>query len=71
MEIKLFYLLSTDSRKAMLRTYRSKGWEKRYYYEPQGMLLRRLSQQTGMTMEEVRDTLMKEREYLLKSNGLS
>ena len=71
MEVKLYYLLSTNSRKAMLRTYKHRSWDKRYYYEPQGTLLRRLSQETGLTMEQVRDTLIKEREYLLMSNGLS
>ena len=54
----------------MLRNSTVRGWNKHYYYEPRGNLLKRLSQETGLTMTEVRNQLIKEQEYLLKSNGL-
>ena len=70
MNLKIFNLLSPESQKAMLRNSTVRGWNKHYYYEPRGNLLKRLSQETGLTMTEVRNQLIKEREYLLKFNGL-
>ena len=71
MELKYFNLLSAKSQKAMLRTYKAKSWGKTYYYEPRGILLKRLSQETGVSMEEVRNQIIKERRYLLNSNQLN
>lgn len=71
MNLKYFDLLSPKSQKAMLRVSKAKGWNTPYYYEPKGTLLRRLAQETGATMEEVRNQLIKEREYLLNSIVLS
>lgn len=46
----------------MLKTRSSYG--RRYHYEPNGILLRRIARQTGMTITEVRDQILKERKAL-------
>lgn len=63
-QLKLYPLLSTCSKRALRRT--KKRWGHRYDYRPMPTLLNRLSVETGMTKEMVRDQLMQEREYILK-----
>ncbi len=40
-----------------------------YYYEPNGRLLKRLSKETGMTLTEVREQILKERQYLIQKQS--
>ena len=73
MELKIYPLLCSDSKKAMLRTkygYKNK-WGHPYNYEPSGNLLKRLSAETLMPISEVRATIIKERKYLLQIGGLN
>lgn len=67
MNLILYPLLQTKSRKALLKT--SKRFGHSYHYNPRGDLLERLSRQTGMTVEQVHDQLCKERLHLLKELG--
>jgi len=64
MELKLYRLLSTRSKTAMLKQTDSKGH--RYDYEPRERLLTRLAQQTGMSRKTVYARLMQERRYLMQ-----
>jgi len=68
-DLLLYPLLSTRSRRALLKT-RKRG-RKIYDYAPRGTLLQRLSQETGMSIEEVYQQLYKERVYLRKKLGVS
>jgi hypothetical protein len=65
MEILLYPRLSTRSRRALLKTKKQFG--KQYHYSPRGDLLKRLSQETGMSIEQVYRQLHEERAYLLRS----
>lgn len=67
MELIIFPLLHSKSRKLLLQTKKKYGakWGHPYNYEPNGRLLERLSVKLQMTKTEVREKLMKEREYLL------
>lgn len=67
MELIIFPLLHSKSRKLVLRTKKKYGaqWGHPYNYEPNGRLLERLSAELQMTKTEVREKLIKEREYLL------
>ncbi len=64
MNLKLYPLLNLRSKRAMLR--RRKRWGHYYSYKPKYILLSRLSQQTGMTIDGVRQRLQDEREWLLE-----
>jgi hypothetical protein len=64
MELKLYPLLCTRSRRAILRT--KKKWGGRYHYSPRIELIINLSRKTGLTQDEIRDQLSKEREWLIK-----
>ena len=64
MEIVLFNRLGTNSKRAMLRI--NKQWGHSYTYEPRVTLLKRLSAETGMTLTQVRNQLIKERLFLIK-----
>lgn len=64
MELRAYYLLSTRSRRAIVKTKSNFG--KTYNYSPRGTLLERLSRELGMSKEKVYSLLMKEREILLK-----
>lgn len=55
----VYPLLRGDSTRAIKR----KGGKP---YEPNGVLLKKLSVLLGLSMTEVRNQIMKEREYLLK-----
>ena len=69
MNLTLYPKLGTDSKKALNR--KNGRWGKPYYYRPRGNLLERLARETGMTINQVRSQLEKEREYLLKQNDLT
>jgi len=58
-------MLGTDSKKAL--TKKNSRWGKPYIYRPRGTLLTRLSNETGLTLDQVRSQLEKEREHLLKN----
>lgn len=60
----LYPRLSTRSRRALGKSRRRNG--KPYVYRPRGNLLRRLSQETGMSLEEVFSQLLTERARLLR-----
>jgi len=64
MEVKLYYLLSTRSKRAMVR--QRKKWGHAYHYIPRGTLLERLSQETGMSIDQVYTQLMRERAYMIR-----
>jgi hypothetical protein len=63
LELLLFHKLSRKSKKAIQKT--KKYWGHPYNYNPRGNLLTRLSRETGMTIDEVYNQLMKERAHLL------
>lgn len=62
-QLELYYLLGTCSRRAIKKTKTSFGNE--YRYRPRGDVLKRLSEQTGKSVEEVYNQLQRERQYLL------
>ena len=55
--------MSTRSRRAMLRKKTRHG--RPYEYKPRITLLTRLSAELGMSIEEVLDQIVREREFLL------
>lgn len=65
MELRAYYLLSTRSRRAIAKTKGRFG--RPYQYSPRGTLLMRLSRELGMSLGDVYNLLMEEREYILKS----
>ena len=69
MELILYPLLSTRSRRALLRrVYRQSQHHyagQPYHYNPRSPLLERLSEQTGLSIQQVAIQLLSEREYLL------
>lgn len=67
MMLTLYPKLSTRSRRAMMRVRKFNG--KPYYYSPRGNLLERLSEETGLNIDQCYHQLMEEREYLLRLNG--
>jgi len=68
MELKLYPMLGTDSKRALVRRFKKFGHP--YHYSPRGDLLERLSRQTGMTMEQVYNQLHRERLFLLKDSKI-
>jgi hypothetical protein len=64
-EFPLYRRLSTRSRRAIVRTNKRYGHP--YTYNPRGNLLRRLSRETGMTLEQVYSQLMRERSELIRT----
>ena len=68
-EIFLWQKLGTRSRRAMLKTKKKYG--RPYSYNPRGILLKRLSDETGLTIEGVYNQLLQEREIMLKLRGVA
>lgn len=66
MNLKLYPMLGTDSKKALVR--KNSYWGKPYLYRPRGTLLIRLARETGLTIDQVRSQLEREREYLIAQN---
>lgn len=64
MNLILYPLLSTRSKRAILRVRRR--WGHPYIYTPKYELLSRLSQETGMSPDIVEQRLSEEREWLLR-----
>lgn len=64
MELILYFKLQTKSRRAIQKTTALYG--RTYNYRPRGELLVRLSEETGMTREQVYHQLQRERKYLLE-----
>lgn len=56
--------MSTCSRRALLR--KKTKWGRPYFYRPRSNLLQRLSRETGLTVGQVFNQLMIERQYFLK-----
>ena len=65
MELRAYYLLSTRSRRAIVKTKGRFGHA--YHYSPRGTLLNRLSRELGLSISEVYSLLMQERDHILKS----
>lgn len=61
-ELKLYPLLSTRSRRSMMKT--KKKWGHPHFYNPQRRLCLRLAYETGMTEDQVREQLKRERKIL-------
>jgi hypothetical protein len=55
--------MGTRSRRAMVRTQKAFG--RPYEYRPRITLVRRLSQELGLTLEQTLDQIQKEREFLI------
>lgn len=64
MAILLYPRLSTCSKRALMKT--RKQWGHPYHYSPRSNLLQRLSDETGMTIEQVYHQLQAERIELLR-----
>jgi hypothetical protein len=69
MNLTLYPRLSTRSKKALTR--KNSYWGKPYVYRPRGTLLLRLSRETGLTVDQVRSQLEREREYLIEQKYLT
>ena len=69
MDLKLYPKLGTDSKKALIK--KNGRWGHPYFYRPRGTLLLRLSRETGLTIDQVRSQLEKEREYLITQKYLT
>lgn len=61
-ELKLYWMLSTCSQRALRRT--KKQWGNPVFYNPQRRLCLRLAYETGMTEDQVREQLKRERKIL-------
>lgn len=64
MELRLYYKLGTQSRRAIRRSKTRYG--RPYEYRPRGNLIRRLANETGQSYEQVLDQLMEERRELIR-----
>jgi hypothetical protein len=65
MELILFPLLGTRSRRAIYKTHRrNQAYQKTYYY-PRWDLVKRLSKETGLSPDRVIAQMLKERDFLL------
>lgn len=69
MELFLYYRLGTCSRRSMLKTKKRYGRPKPY--KPRGNLLQRLSKETGLSIDQVHEQLLRERAILLKLKGIN
>jgi hypothetical protein len=65
-QLDLYYRLQTKSRRAIHKTKKRRG--KTYQYSPRIDLLKRLSEETGMSINNVRNQLLREREEILRIN---
>ncbi|MBW4644762.1 MAG: hypothetical protein KME23_17665 [Goleter apudmare HA4340-LM2] len=70
MELICYPLLSTPSKRAMRRRWRSKrfGLKRPYRYVPQYRLIKRLMAETGFSEVQVRRQIYNERLFLLKED---
>jgi hypothetical protein len=65
MELILYELLGTRSRRAIFKTHRRTHAYQRTLYVPRLDLVQRLSRETGLSHEQVYEQMRKERDYLL------
>jgi hypothetical protein len=63
MELICYQLLSTGSRKALLK--QSKQGYRKSHYSAEGTSLQRLAKKLGWTIDQVAEQLDKERKYLI------
>ena len=68
-EIFLWQKLGTRSRRAVLKTKKKYGQP--YIYNPRPKLLTRLSVETGLSMDETYNQLLRERVIMLKLRGIT
>ena len=68
-QVYLWQKLGTTSRRAMLKT--KKRYGQPYIYNPRPTLLVRLSLETGLTVDETYNQLLKERQIMLKLRGVA
>ena len=68
MEVKLFFLLGTNSKRSMMKARHPR--RKKLNYSPRIDLLKNLSEETGMSINDVRNQLLRERQFLRKQAGL-
>jgi hypothetical protein len=61
--LTLYHRLNLRSKRAILKT--KKRWGHPYRYNPRQILLSRLSQETGLSIEQIKEQLFEEREWLL------
>lgn len=66
-QLDLYYRLQTKSRRAIRKTKKRRG--RTYQYNPRIDLLKRLSEETGMSVSKVRNQLLRERQEILRING--
>ena len=64
MDLTIYNLLNTRSKRAMRRI--RKKWGHPYQYNPRNTLIQRLCSELNMTESQVREQIAKEREYLTK-----
>lgn len=65
MKLVIYPLLSTQSRRAMVREYKKFGHT--YNYRPRGHLIKRLCEKLAISPDKVLDQIQKERDYIIKS----
>jgi hypothetical protein len=63
LRLKLYWLLSRNSRIALQRS--KKGWGRASSYQPQDRLVNRLSAETGWSWQKVQRELVRERKLIL------
>ncbi|QCS50310.1 hypothetical protein FEK30_13255 [Picosynechococcus sp. PCC 11901] len=68
MRIFLYPRLGTCSKRSFLKTKKRYGQPKPY--KPRGQLLQRLAAETGWTIDQVHEQLLRERDVLLKLKGI-
>ncbi len=66
MILKIYPLLNLRSKRALTRI--KKKWGHSYDYAPKQILLNRLSEQLGLSKEEVLKQLLEERKFILENN---
>ncbi len=64
MKTPIYDRLNARSQKAMRRV--RKRWGHPYQYNPRQILINRLCNELGLTEEEVREQIVKEREFLTR-----
>jgi hypothetical protein len=67
MNLELYFLLGTRSRRALLKTRHQR--RRNFTYQPTSRLIKSLAEQTGDSEESIARQLHKEREFLLKQQG--
>ena len=64
MNLIIYPLLNTRSKRAITRVNKRYGWY--YTYNPRQILVSRLAQQLGWSHERVREQIRQERDFLIK-----